>query len=98
MKNAKTVFAALIFMGNLAATSVCFASEFIEKDTVAPGSYCHEKFLAMDPNTVDSNHPTLKSSDSGDIIDFYGSCDETPTGKDQVQQQKMDRLLAESQQ
>jgi hypothetical protein len=91
MKKAKTVFAALILLGNLAATGVAFADgQFIEKDRDNPQDYCHEKFRAIDPSTLDSDNPTLKSSDSADIIDFYGPCTETPTGKDQVWQQKLD--------
>ena len=94
MKNAKTIFAALLLVGNIAASGIALADDgIIEKHEVAPGSYCHMKFRAMDPNTLDSDHPTLKSSDSADIIDFYGPCDESPTGEDQVWQQRLDRLF-----
>jgi hypothetical protein len=35
-----------------------------------------------------SNNPQLKDSSTGDVVDFYGSCDESPTGADQVTAQK----------
>jgi hypothetical protein len=45
-------------------------------------------FPAMERNTLGWDDPKLKSSSTGDIIDFYGSCDETPTGSNQAWQQK----------
>ena len=30
----------------------------------------------------------LKDERTGDVIDFYGPCDESPTGQDQVQSQR----------
>jgi len=39
----------------------------------------------------DSNNPTLKDANSGDVIDYYGPCSETPSGKDQQQEQELDR-------
>ena len=93
MKTAKTIFAALLLVSKIAASSMALADDgAIEKD-VAPGSYCHQKFGAIDPSTLDSDHPSLRDSTSGDIIDYYGPCDETPDGKDQVWQQKLDRLF-----
>ena len=94
MKTAKTIFAALLLVGNIAASSMALADDgIIEKEAVAPGSYCHQKFRAIDENTLGSDNPTLKSADSRDVIDFYGPCDETPTGKDQAWQQKLDWLF-----
>lgn len=59
-----------------------------QKDT--PGSYCHMKFPAIRPKTLDTNHPELKQPDTGDVIDYYGPCDESPTGKDQVTEQRQE--------
>ena len=93
MKTAKTIFAALLLVGNIATSGLALADDaLIEKD-VAPGTYCHQKFQAIDPSTLDSDNPSLRSSTSGDVIDYYGPCDETPDGKDQVWQQKLDRLF-----
>jgi hypothetical protein len=97
MKTAKTFLAALLLLGNIAASGMTLAADgIIEKDEVAPGSYCHEKFQAIQPSTLGSDHPTVQSSTSGDVIDFYGSCDETPIGKDQVWEQKLDRLFLQN--
>lgn len=38
--------------------------------------------------TLSGNNPQLKDSSSGDVIDFYGPCDESPTGADQVKDQQ----------
>lgn len=54
------------------------------KEKMAADGYCHMKFPAIRPSTLDNKHPRLKNSATGDIIDFYGSCDENPAGKDQV--------------
>jgi hypothetical protein len=77
MKTAKTIFA-----GNIATSGLALADDgVIEKEPVTPGSYCHAKFRAIDPSTLDSDNPTVQGSTSGDVVDFYGPCDETSTGK-----------------
>jgi hypothetical protein len=99
MKNAKVFLAAMLLLGNIASSSVALADDamvVIETETVASDNYCHQKFQAMDPNTLGSDNPTLKSADSADVIDFYGSCDETATGKDQAWQQKLDWLFLQN--
>ena len=91
MKTAKVLLATLLLAGSLVATGTVKASDgVITKDELTPGSYCHMKFPAMEENSLGTNHPTLKSAASGDVIDFYGSCNETPTGQDQVEAQKLD--------
>jgi hypothetical protein len=72
---------------------MALADDGVIEKNVAPRSYCHQKFRAIDPSTLDSDNPAVQGSTSGDIIDFYGPCDETPTEKDQVWQQKLDRLF-----
>ena len=97
MKNATVFLAALLLLGNITASGMALADDgIIEKEQAAPGSYCHEKFQAIQPSTLGSDHPTVQSSTSGDVIDFYGPCDETPTGKDQVWEQKLDRLFLQN--
>jgi hypothetical protein len=91
MKNTKTLLAALIFLGNIAASSTVLAADgVISKDELSTDSYCHEKFPAIGDKTLASDDPTLKSQGSGDVIDYYGPCNEKPTGKDQVQEQNLD--------
>jgi hypothetical protein len=53
------------------------------------GTYCHLKFPAIDPGTINSKTPKLKSKDSGDIMDFYGPCDHDPVGYEEVCKQRV---------
>lgn len=57
------------------------------------GGYCHMKFPAIRARTLAGDHPQLKPSSTGDLIDFYGACDESPTGKDQVISQRQEEQL-----
>ena len=92
MKNAKAFLAALILMGATTGigTALAAGDGVISQQPLTPDSYCHETFPAITANTLATNKPVLKSSKSGDVIDFYGPCSEHPTGKDQVQEQKLD--------
>jgi hypothetical protein len=92
MKIRTSVFAGLLFLGSLGAINTAIAQDdgIISKQESTPGSYCHEKFRAMRPSTLDTDDPTLKSAGSGDVIDYYGPCDESPVGKDQVHEQELD--------
>jgi hypothetical protein len=92
MKNAKAFLAALILMGATTGigTALAGGDGVISQQPLTPDSYCHETFPAITANTLATNKPVLKSSKSGDVIDFYGPCSERPTGKDQVQEQKLD--------
>ena len=90
MKNTKTLFAAFIFLGNIAAGSTVLAADgVISKDELSTDSYCHEKFPAIEGKSLATNDPVLKSAQSGDVIDYHGSCDEELTGKSQVREQKL---------
>jgi len=91
MKNTKALLAALLLAGSFVATSTVSASDgTISKDVLTPGSYCHEKFPAIQARSLGTDDPTLKNAASGDVMDFYGPCNENPTGQDQVQAQKLD--------
>jgi hypothetical protein len=92
MKIRTSVFVGLLFLSSLGAVNSALAEDngIISKQEFAPGSYCHEKFPAIRPSTLDTDHPTLKSSDTGDVIDYYGPCDESPLGQDQINEQRMD--------
>ena len=43
--------------------------------------YCHLKIPAVRPSTYGNEKLELKSAQTGDMIDYYGSCDVDPTGK-----------------
>jgi hypothetical protein len=89
MKRIGTIASMLVLAGSLAG-SVMAADGILLKEQAGENgeNYCHMKFSAMDENTLSSDHPRLKLSDTGDFIDFYGPCDESPTGKDQVEEQR----------
>ena len=91
MKIVRPIFAALLFIctmgGNnpaLAANGVIFTQE------LTPDSYCHLTFPAIREETLAGNHPVLKVPNKGNLIDFYGPCDEIPVGKDQVNEQRIE--------
>ena len=91
MKIAKTFVAAMLFTGTLGAVSHAVAEDgVLLEQPLTSGSYCHEEFPAIRGRTLGTDTPTLKSADTGDVIDFYGPCDENPVGKDQVQEQKLE--------
>jgi hypothetical protein len=88
MKIATSFLAALLFIGTLGAINTATGQDGIIYDQeVTPESYCHLKFPAITDPSLAGDHPVLK--DSGDVIDFYGPCDENPVGKDQVMSQRM---------
>ena len=58
------------------------------KEEVAE-TYCHIKFQALRPRTLASDRPEVKRS-QGDIVDYYGPCNQSPTSEDMVMQQRRD--------
>jgi hypothetical protein len=91
MKIATSILAAVLFTGTLGVINTATGADgILSKDELTAGSYCHEKFPAIRQSTLDDNQPALKDSSTGDVIDFYGPCDENPVGKDQVQAQKIE--------
>jgi len=84
-----TTLSILVLAGSLAGSAFA-ADGILSKESLADENYCHMKFSAIRPSTLGTDHPELKRSDTGDVIDFYGSCDESPTGPSQVASQKLD--------
>ena len=92
MKNVKSLLAALILLGNITASGAALAADgIISKTEDVPGSYCHEKFPAITDKSLATDDPVLKSQTSGDVVDYYGPCNEKPAGQDQVQEQKREQ-------
>lgn len=58
--------------------------EMLSKETLAD-NYCHMRF-----RTVESSDPA-RPQEPGDIVDFYGPCDESPTSRDQLLKLQRDR-------
>jgi len=93
MKRIGSCFSVLVLIGLLGVSTAQATDGVLLKQEDSPGSYCHEKFPAIRPSTLGTDRPALKSWSTGDVIDFYGPCNESPTGKDQVWQQNVDKQL-----
>jgi hypothetical protein len=78
----------MVLVGALAGSAIAADGVLVKEE--GGENYCHMKFPAIRPRTLDTDHPQLKRSDTGDVIDFYGACDESPTGNDQVITQKQE--------
>jgi hypothetical protein len=89
MKKMKLVVSVL-FLGGVVGLGVTSARAegVISKEVMTEGSYCHMKFAAIREDTLDASAPVLK--DTGDLIDFYGSCNRDPQGKDEIQAQEIE--------
>src|SRR5262245_22004717 len=91
MKIATSFLAAVLFTGTLGALNNVIAEDgILLKDQFTGTSYCHEKFPAIRQNTLGNDQPELKDSSTGDVIDFYGPCEENPLGQYQLQTQKLE--------
>ncbi len=91
MTNFKSNLSMLLVVGVLGTSGVALAADGVEVEgQLAPGSYCHEKFPAITGRSLGDDQPQLKQSTTGDMVDYYGPCDQNPTGKDQVTTQKLE--------
>jgi hypothetical protein len=89
MKIATSFLAALLLVGSFGTSGALAAAEgVISNATFTPGSSCHLTFPAIREDTLSWDRPVLKDASSGDIIDFYGSCDHDPLGKDEIASQR----------
>ena len=91
MKRIGSMELMLVMVGSISGIAIA-ADGVLTKIPNTPESYCHMKFEAIQDRTLATNHPAIKDSSDGDIIDFYGPCDESPTGADQVHQQELDKF------
>ena len=83
----------LILAGVLGAfvSSQAAAEGTVQKIASTADGYCHLKIPAMRPSTLATGAPELKSSSTGDLIDFYGPCDYDPKNKAEIAAQKQYR-------
>src|SRR5919106_6746122 len=89
MKIATSLLAAVLLTGTLGAMNTAKAQDgILSKEEANPEGYCHLKFPAIREDTLYTDHPVLKDPSDGDVIDFYGSCDEDPLGQHQVKVQR----------
>jgi len=95
MKTAKFFFAALVLSGNVVATYTPASAKeipgLISKDGVVPESYCPMQIRASTPESLLGEQPVLKRPNSGELIDYYGPCGETPVRQDQPDTQRLDQ-------
>ena len=91
----RTRVRALILAGVLGAfvTSQAAADGTAQEVASTSDGYCHLKIPVMPPSTLATGTPELKSSTTGDLIDFYGPCNYDPRSKDEVAMQKKFRSL-----
>jgi hypothetical protein len=86
MKHFGKTMTMLVLASAVAGSALAADGVLVKED--AGENYCHMKFPAIRRSTLDTDHPTTKSSQTGDVIDYNGPCDETPTGADQILDQK----------
>ena len=92
MKISTSFLAAMLFTAALGTSNNAIAAnEDTEKVPLSTDNYCHEKFPAIQGRTLGTDAPILKDADTGDVIDFYGPCNESPTGKDQQWEQQLEQ-------
>ena len=91
MKNFKSRIAVALLGAALGfSTAPAMAADgILFKAEVSPG-YCHMQYPAHDENF---GNTVLQGSGSLDIIDFYGPCDNNPTGKTEVQDHIVDTWM-----
>jgi hypothetical protein len=92
MKNRRIFFSAAIVAGGLTLGGVAFGADgvVLREALSAASNYCHLQFPAIREDTLATGRPLLKSPAAGDLIDFYGPCDEDPLGPNQVRLQRQD--------
>lgn len=92
MKSIRLLLSVLLLAGTVAwSAAPVWAEGVLLKVAANPQSnYCHMKFPAIREATLFTDHPVLKDARDGDIIDFYGSCNHDPLGKEEVQRQRAD--------
>jgi len=81
-----------MLVGTLAGSASAVEGTLV-KDA-ATSDYCHMKFPAIRSRTLPTRDPQVKSNATGDVIDYYGDCSETPTSRDQVIEQKHDESFS----
>jgi hypothetical protein len=81
-------------LSNLFLSSLLFwgvptveADELVVKEAANLSFYCHMQFPEMRADTLSWDRPVLDAT-TGNVVDFYGSCDHDPTGADAVAAQR----------
>lgn len=85
---AAAISAAVLMTMTAAAASAADDGILLRLRASGDSKYCHLKFPAIREETLSWDRPVLKSGSSGDIVDFYGSCNHDPRGRDEVLRQR----------
>ena len=80
--------AGLLLFASVGVSGTALSADGILLKDEMPGGLCHLRFPAIRDETLSWDCPVLKDSSSGDIIDYYGSCDHDPLGKEEIESQK----------
>jgi hypothetical protein len=89
MKRIGSILSVAILVSGFAVSARAADTDNVVENEEAVANYCHQQFQAIRPRTLATDTPEAKRW-GGDIIDFYGPCDESPTGSDQVLRQRHD--------
>jgi hypothetical protein len=81
-------FSGLVSCLGLSIAQIWGAEGVIRKVPVPGTNYWRLRFPAIREETLYWDRPVLKDPSDGDIIDFYGSCDYDPLGKQEVARQR----------
>jgi len=81
-------FACPLLFGSVVASSIALSADGILLKQEMPGGYCHLQFPSIREETLSWDRPVLKDASSGDRIDYYGSCDHDPLGKEEIESQR----------
>ncbi len=88
MTTKRFAMAVALLAGLVGSGASARAQEVISKEVAQEGSYCHMKFPVIRDGTLAGSTPDLATS--GEVIDFYGSCDHDPLGKEEVESQRLE--------
>lgn len=81
------LLASTLFWGVPLAYGEELSSGQVVRVPASEASYCHMKFPPMREDSLSWSQPVFDDS-SAAIIDFYGSCDYDPLGKDEIRVQR----------
>jgi hypothetical protein len=95
MKPVTFFFAVLLLSGNVVATYTPASAKeipgLVSKDGGVFESNCPMQIRTSTPESFLGEQPVLKHPNSGELIDYYGPCGETPVGQDQPDTQRPDQ-------
>ncbi len=91
MRSTSSLLSALLLTGvvGLSALPVWAQEGVLFKQRAGETNYCHMKFPAIREDTLSWDRPVLGDKSTGDIIDYYGSCNHDPLGKEEIWAQRL---------